>query len=52
VRANTQVSYFTPGAAIFGVKKYADILMRLAKERDVAVNTGHNLIEVVSLENV
>lgn len=46
VRANTQVSYFTPGGVIFGVKRYADILMRLAKERDISVNTGHNLVEI------
>eukprot|EP01102_Stenamoeba_stenopodia_P009332 TRINITY_DN2751_c0_g1_i2.p1 TRINITY_DN2751_c0_g1~~TRINITY_DN2751_c0_g1_i2.p1 ORF type:complete len:436 (-),score=98.18 TRINITY_DN2751_c0_g1_i2:16-1323(-) len=46
VRDNTQISYFTPLPSIFGVKKYADVLMRLANERNVSVNTGHGLIEV------
>ncbi|KAM9312954.1 sulfide:quinone oxidoreductase, mitochondrial [Gastrophryne carolinensis] len=31
---------------IFGVKKYADALLQIIKERDIQVNFKHNLIEV------
>lgn len=31
---------------IFGVKKYADALLEIIKERNIAVNYKHNLIEV------
>lgn len=31
---------------IFGVKKYADALLEVIKERNLAVNYKHNLIEV------
>lgn len=31
---------------IFGVKKYANALLEIIKERNIAVNYKHNLVEV------
>ena len=31
---------------IFGVKKYADALMKIVKERDIQLNFKRNLIEI------
>jgi hypothetical protein len=38
--------YNTSLPVIFGVKKYADVLMELVERRNIALNTRHNLVEV------
>lgn len=46
VRDAVEVVFATAGAKIFGVKKYAETLERLVKERDVVTRFHHNLIAV------
>lgn len=38
--------YNTSLPGIFGVKKYADALMEVVKQRGIVLNTRHNLVEV------
>ncbi|XP_069622163.1 sulfide:quinone oxidoreductase, mitochondrial isoform X2 [Ranitomeya imitator] len=45
-RSDANVIFNTPLGVIFGVKKYADALLQIIKERDIQVNFKHNLIEV------
>lgn len=52
VRDKTRVIYNTPLPSLFGVKKYADVMARLAKERGVEVNNGYNLVEIKGKEKI
>ncbi|KAM4039749.1 sulfide:quinone oxidoreductase, mitochondrial [Anomaloglossus baeobatrachus] len=45
-RSDANFIFNTSLGAIFGVKKYADALLQIIKERDIQVNYKHNLIEV------
>lgn len=45
-RANANIIFNTSLGVIFGVKKYADALLEIIKERDIQVNYKHSLIEV------
>ncbi|XP_018579978.1 sulfide:quinone oxidoreductase, mitochondrial [Anoplophora glabripennis] len=45
-RNNVSISYNTSLAVIFGVKKYADALWKICKERNIQVNLRTNLIKV------
>ncbi|XP_045117192.1 sulfide:quinone oxidoreductase, mitochondrial-like isoform X1 [Portunus trituberculatus] len=45
-RDKANIQYFTSLPVIFGIKKYADALWEVVKERDITVNLRHNLIEV------
>ncbi|CAG5131911.1 unnamed protein product [Candidula unifasciata] len=46
VRDKTSVIYNTALGVIFGVKKYADALLKVVDKRDIKVNYKHNLVEV------
>ncbi|KAM4747166.1 sulfide:quinone oxidoreductase, mitochondrial [Rhinophrynus dorsalis] len=45
-RGDANIIFNTSLGVIFGVKKYADALMQIIKERDIEVNFRHSLIEV------
>jgi hypothetical protein len=45
-RDNAKILYHTSLPVLFGVKKYADALWEVVKERDIEVNLRSNLIEV------
>ena len=45
-RDKANVIYHSALPVIFGVKKYADALWEVVKERDIQVNLRSNLIEV------
>lgn len=45
-RSDANFIFNTSLGVIFGVKKYADALLKIIKERDIQVNFKHNLIEV------
>ncbi|KAM3924338.1 sulfide:quinone oxidoreductase, mitochondrial isoform 1-T2 [Leptodactylus fuscus] len=45
-RSDANFIFNTSLGVIFGVKKYADALLQIIKERDIQVNFRHNLIEV------
>lgn len=45
-RDKISVTYNTSLPVIFGVKKYADALWKICKERNINVNTRTNLISV------
>ncbi|XP_006882999.1 PREDICTED: sulfide:quinone oxidoreductase, mitochondrial [Elephantulus edwardii] len=45
-RSKANIIFNTSLGAIFGVKKYADALLEIIKERDLTVNYKQNLIEV------
>ncbi len=45
-RDKAKLIYNTSLPVIFGVPKYAQSLMEVVKERDIVLNTRHNLIEV------
>ncbi|KAH1007253.1 sulfide:quinone oxidoreductase, mitochondrial [Dendroctonus ponderosae] len=45
-REKVQVIYNTSLPVIFGVKKYADALWKICKERNIAVNTRTNLVSI------
>ncbi|XP_071518937.1 sulfide:quinone oxidoreductase, mitochondrial isoform X2 [Panulirus ornatus] len=45
-RDKASIIYNTSLPVIFGVKKYADALWQVVKERGITVNLRHNLIEV------
>ncbi|NXU96977.1 SQOR protein, partial [Cettia cetti] len=45
-RSKANIMFNTSLGAIFGVKKYADALLEVIKDRDLAVNYKCNLIEV------
>nr|QTJ02330.1 sulfide quinone oxidoreductase 1 [Xenograpsus testudinatus] len=45
-RDKANIIYCTSLPVIFGIKKYADALWKVVKERDITVNLRHNLIEV------
>ncbi|CAI9583793.1 unnamed protein product [Staurois parvus] len=45
-RSDANFFFNTSLGVIFGVKKYADALLEITKERDITVNYKHNLIEV------
>lgn len=46
VRDKGDVYYCTTIPAIFGVKKYAEALMKVVKERNIKLNTLTHLIEI------
>lgn len=46
-RANAQIFYNTSLPVIFGVKKYADALWKVAEDRKINVNLRTNLVEVL-----
>ncbi|OQR75895.1 sulfide:quinone oxidoreductase [Tropilaelaps mercedesae] len=46
-RESANIIYNTAGEAIFGVKKYAEALWRVAKLKDINVNLQHNLVQVL-----
>lgn len=45
-RSQVKVMYNTSLPVIFGVKKYADALWKICKERDITVNTRRNLVSI------
>ena len=45
-RDKANIEYHTSLGVLFGVKKYADALWEVVKERDINVNLRSNLIEV------
>ncbi|XP_030765724.1 sulfide:quinone oxidoreductase, mitochondrial [Sitophilus oryzae] len=45
-RDNVNIIYNTSLPVIFGVKKYADALWKICKERNITVNTRKNLISI------
>ncbi|KAK4310135.1 hypothetical protein Pmani_018274 [Petrolisthes manimaculis] len=45
-RDQANIIYNTSLPVIFGIKKYADALWEIVKERNISVNLRHNLIEV------
>lgn len=45
-RDKANFEYYTSLGVLFGVKKYADALWPIVKERDINVHLRHNLIEV------
>ncbi|XP_066448735.1 sulfide:quinone oxidoreductase, mitochondrial [Eleutherodactylus coqui] len=45
-RSDANFIFNTSLGVIFGVKKYADALLQIIKERDIQVNFKHSLIEV------
>lgn len=46
VRDNIEVIYNTSLPVIFGVKRYADALQQICKERNIIVNTMTNLVHI------
>lgn len=46
MRDNVKVIYNTSLPVIFGVKKYADALWNVCKQRDITVNVRTNLVEI------
>lgn len=46
VRKDVEVIYHTSLPIIFGVKKYADALWKVCKERDINVKTRSNLVKI------
>ncbi|XP_072761221.1 sulfide:quinone oxidoreductase, mitochondrial [Anoplolepis gracilipes] len=47
LRNNIDVMYNTALPVIFGVKKYADSLWNICKERDITVNLQTNLVKII-----
>ncbi|XP_026711899.1 sulfide:quinone oxidoreductase, mitochondrial isoform X2 [Athene cunicularia] len=45
-RSKANIMFNTSLGVIFGVKKYADALLEIIKERNITVNYKHNLVEV------
>ncbi|XP_066951980.1 sulfide:quinone oxidoreductase, mitochondrial-like isoform X2 [Macrobrachium rosenbergii] len=45
-RDKANIVYYTSLPVLFGVKKYADALWEIVKERNISVNLRHHLIEV------
>lgn len=45
-RSHANLMYNTSLPVLFGIKKYADSLWQIVKQRDLQVNLRHNLIEV------
>lgn len=45
-RDKANIVYYTSLPVLFGIKKYADALWEVVKERNITVNLRHNLIEV------
>lgn len=46
LRDNAEISYWTPGGAMFGVKHYSDKLERIRKERGVTGMFKHDLVSI------
>jgi len=46
VRQNADIKYMTSLPVIFGIKRYAEALSKIAKEKNIDVVTRRNLIEV------
>lgn len=52
VRDKASVEFWVPGGAMFGVKKYADILDELRKEREVKASFKQELVSVDGVNKV
>ena len=52
MRDKTTIMYNTALGVIFGVKKYADALMKVVGERDIKVNFQRKLLEVTKDEAI
>jgi sulfide:quinone oxidoreductase len=48
----TNVEYWTPGKALFGIKKYSSVLDVLATERGIGVNVEQELVTIDSKRKV
>uniref|UniRef100_A0A915BTK7 Sulfide:quinone oxidoreductase, mitochondrial n=1 Tax=Parascaris univalens TaxID=6257 RepID=A0A915BTK7_PARUN len=46
VRDKTKITYCTSLGRVFGVKKYADTLMKIVESKDIELNVRRNLIKV------
>ncbi|XP_016991759.2 sulfide:quinone oxidoreductase, mitochondrial [Drosophila rhopaloa] len=51
-RDNVNIIYNTSLPVIFGVKHYADALMKLVKKRNITLNVNRNLVEVRHRDNI
>jgi len=51
-RDDVNVIYNTSLPVIFGVKHYADALMKLVEKRNIKLNVNRNLVEVRPSENI
>lgn len=47
-RKDAKIIYNTAGGVLFGVKKYANSLWNVTKDKDIQVNLKHNLVSVNS----
>jgi Uncharacterized NAD(FAD)-dependent dehydrogenases len=52
VREKSQVGFFMAGKAIFGVPAFAAPLMKVASDKNIALNFAHKLVEVRPEEKV
>lgn len=46
VRTRSAVKFYTPGSVIFGVKEYAQALLKVVESRDIDVQYGHTLTRI------
>lgn len=51
-RDAADISFWTPGGAMFGVKHYSDKLEKIRKERGVNASFGQKLIEIDPVEKI
>jgi len=51
-RDNVNIIYNTSLPVIFGVKHYAEALMKLIKRRNITLNVQRNLVEVRHKDNI
>ncbi len=52
IRDNTKVMYNTALGVIFGVKKYANSLLKVVSERDIKINFQRKCVEVTKDEAI
>ena len=46
MRSDTKILYNTALGVIFGVKKYADELLKVVERKDIQINFKRNMVEV------
>ena len=46
IRLNTSVEFWVPGASMFGIKRYADMLLKQKEARDVHAEFGQELVKI------
>lgn len=46
VRDKTKITYCTSLGRVFGIKKYADALMKIVESKNIELNVRRNLIKV------